>query len=448
VAGELDPDQWQLLGVTVETLDATPEATTARATWSNFSLIAHVEMAHLRGVSVVLFLGRPWGWLRRYPQLAYHLRRTYPFVVERDDCVAVALQQDLTPREVSSLAVLEEIILRFYWCFGRSPAILDWRTDLQLTARLPQYAVFSPIAPQEALPYLDRSVDIVITPTGDAAQVGEATRVASAATVAVSPPEHPGSSSVEDAAERSGAGESVVMIGEMALSTPPAVSVVIPLFGDGHGFETAVRGLHRTVPYGLACEIVLAGGNQPAWREVVQPAQATGFNFVQVKAGPDHGVRCTEGARAATGDFLVILAEDALLLPQWLFFALRTFRDHPDAAVVGGKIVDTGGYVESLVDGEAVLAGNPDLRTDGDDPAHSFVRRVDACATTLLITRRDAFEDVGGFTGSTPAEAGVDYCRRVRARGGSVYFQPKAAAIHPMAGVRTGVRTPVGADAS
>jgi hypothetical protein len=72
--------------------------------------------------------------------------------------------------------------------------MLDWNAGLDLGAILPECTVFSPPDVSGPLPYLDRSVDIVVCPRGTSA-AADARRVANALVIQVSRRRRAGGSS-------------------------------------------------------------------------------------------------------------------------------------------------------------------------------------------------------------------------------------------------------------
>ena len=84
------------------------------------------------------------------------------------------------PREISS------VISDFQDRMQREPSILDWTATLHLAEKLHHLAVCSPLIDNaKVLPYLDRSIDIVVMPTAAPDRISEARRVADAAVVQI-----------------------------------------------------------------------------------------------------------------------------------------------------------------------------------------------------------------------------------------------------------------------
>ncbi|PZS07393.1 MAG: hypothetical protein DLM70_03550, partial [Chloroflexi bacterium] len=100
---------------------------------------------------------------------------------------------------------------------------------------------------------------------------------------------------------------------------------------------------------------------------------------------------CNRGAAHAGSDILVFLDPGVLPLPGLVPALVRTFRDYPQAAVVGAKMISAEGRLEEA--GGVVLAdGSRTGLSDGDrevsDPAYTCVRQVDYASRALFATRR------------------------------------------------------------
>jgi GT2 family glycosyltransferase len=154
---------------------------------------------------------------------------------------------------------------------------------------------------------------------------------------------------------------------------------------------------------------------------------------------------CNRGASVGTGDIVLLLNNDTLPQAGWLDALLRTFRDHPDAGAVGGKLVypdgrlqEAGGVIFS--DGSAANFGRGDFEIDA--PLYNYFREVDYVTGALIATRRSLFEKIGGLdTHYRPIYyEETDYCFRVRKAGYKVYYQPDSLVIH-LEGVTCGTDT-------
>jgi hypothetical protein len=79
---------------------------------------------------------------------------------------------------------LETAVARVRERIDHEPVVLDFRTGLELASHYPALTIFQPVAVDDpALPYLDRTIDLVVTDGTSPEAVAEARRVAAVATV-------------------------------------------------------------------------------------------------------------------------------------------------------------------------------------------------------------------------------------------------------------------------
>jgi len=246
----------------------------------------------------------------------------------------------------------------------------------------------------------------------------------------VRPPVHDPSTGVAPTAAR--------LLAEHPGRAPGRVSVVIP-FRDR---PELLRGCLRSIRSGSALphEIILVdnASREPAtlhylWR--LQTRQAArvvpspgAFNFSRV---------CNDGAREASGDYLLFLNNDTEVLTlDWIDRLVRVAAA-PGVGVVGATLLYPDGTlqhagIQPRRDGRWVHVhrGRP-----GDFPGPRGelreVRAVPAVTGACLLVRRDLFWSLGGFREDLPITYGdIDLCRRARERGLLVAVTPHARLVH------------------
>ena len=141
-----------------------------------------------------------------------------------------------------------------------------------------------------------------------------------------------------------------------------------------------------------------------------------------------------QGAAQARGDHLLLLNNDAILLPGTLSALANTIESSPDIGAVGGKIVFLDGRLQeagSIVWNNGTCFGYG-RGHDPLAPPYMFRRDVDYCSGALLLTRKDLFEQLGGFDEvfSPAYYEETDYCIRLWDAGYRVVFEPSAAILH------------------
>ena len=141
-----------------------------------------------------------------------------------------------------------------------------------------------------------------------------------------------------------------------------------------------------------------------------------------------------QAAREAKGEHILLLNNDAQLLPNTVRSALHTLTSAPDIGAVGGKIVLMDG---SLQEAGSIIWNNGSCfgYGRGDDPLapeYMFRRDVDYCSGAFLMTPRGVWEQLGGFDEAfKPAYyEEADYCMRLWERGLRVVYEPDAIVIH------------------
>lgn len=337
---------------------------------------------------------------------------------------------------------VEALVNQFRGRMERDPSILNWNTGLNLAAALPQVVVFSPpyTNGHYVLPYLDRSVDIVVVSGGDPRQLAEAHRVASAAVVRA----HGVDAAHGRRAPGSGAAKSRIrleaewkegVVGEGAL---PGASIVIPVYNKVEYTEKCLAQLFATLPHNFRGEIIVVDdASSDATPEALARWARKDDRITVLRNERNQGFihSCNRGAEAARGEVLVFLNNDTLPQPGWLPPLLRVFRERPDAGAVGGKLLypdgtlqEAGGIIFS--DASGCNFGRKDKSPHS--PLYSFLREVDYCSGALLATPRALFLSLGGFdTRYAPAYyEDTDYCFSLREAGRKVYYQPESVIIH------------------
>ncbi len=141
-----------------------------------------------------------------------------------------------------------------------------------------------------------------------------------------------------------------------------------------------------------------------------------------------------QGAALARGAHLLLLNNDAILLPGAIDSLAATIESSPDIGAVGGKIVFLDGRLQeagSIIWNNGTCFGYG----RGDDPLappYMFRRDVDYCSGALLLMRKNLFEQLGGFDEvfSPAYYEETDYCVRLWDAGYRVVFEPGAAILH------------------
>ncbi len=332
--------------------------------------------------------------------------------------------------------LLDPVIAEFENRFEREPEILDWYTGLNLAACFPGRIVFSPPCDDRTLPYLDHSIDLVVIASSEPEIAREAQRAARGAVVrsTLSDREEQPSASTNETIRLA----NVDWQSSAVEPARPSVSIIIPCHNGAAHTEKCLGALAETLPSHFRGEIlVVDDASTDETPELLTRWMTRNPQLKCLRNETNVGFlsSCNRAAQAAEGEMLVFLNNDTQPLTGWLGALLRTFREHPDAGAVGGKLILRDGSLQeagSIVfcDGSAANFGRGDRELDA--PLYNYVRAVDYCSGACLATPRQLFLELGGFDARyAPAYyEDTDYCFQIRARGFRVYYQPECAVIH------------------
>lgn len=142
---------------------------------------------------------------------------------------------------------------------------------------------------------------------------------------------------------------------------------------------------------------------------------------------------CNQGAARARGHYLLLLNNDAELMPGSLNAAIAILQD-PEVGAVGGRIINFSGHLQEAgqllwSDGSSMGYGRGDIC---DRPQYMFRRDVDYCSAAFLLTRTQLFRELGGFDEAfSPAYyEETDFCIKLWERGLRVVYEPRATILH------------------
>lgn len=242
---------------------------------------------------------------------------------------------------------------------------------------------------------------------------------------------------------------------------PPApflVDIVMPIFGEWSMAEKALA----SVPLAMAgvaegYTVTVVDNGTPAWADDagkrVEPAdQAIGIKnllrqqdrLLRLEQNIGYPGGCNYGASKTRSPLILVWSADVVMQPGSIVNLVRELDD-PQVAIAAPLLV----FPENCPHGPPgkVQSAGIAFNIKGE-PFHIFIgwspenkrvtqrREMQAVTGALLLIRRSAFAEVGGFNPAYGAGTfeDMDLCFSVRSKGRKVIFNPFARGTHYVAG--------------
>jgi GT2 family glycosyltransferase len=221
---------------------------------------------------------------------------------------------------------------------------------------------------------------------------------------------------------------------KLARSDDPRVSVIISCSTRTDLLARCLQSLARFAPAHIPFETIVVLNGPDAGKESELPAAISGVDVVRSAVNLGVAGAANLARSHARGTYLILLHDDAEIVPGWMEALVETADAHPEAAAVGSKVLFPDGTLQSagmILWREAFTSP----RWVGEPPAADTFRTtdpVDYCATASLLVRAKAWDEVGGLDEELyPAYfVDVDLCMALRQCGYVILFEPRSQAHH------------------
>lgn len=219
----------------------------------------------------------------------------------------------------------------------------------------------------------------------------------------------------------------------------PRVSVVVPFRDEPALLERCVRSL-LAAPGHDRLEVVLVDNDSvlPETEALLDELAQDPRTRIVRAPGPFRWAEVNNaGVRAASGELLLFANNDVEAVSEGWLTALVAHAQRPEVGAVGARLLYPDGRVQhaGVAFPLGLAAGHLLHDLPGDAPGYLglAVLTHDCSAVTgaCLMTRRELYEELGGFDPLFPVAYGdVDYCLRLRERGLLVVYTPLAELVH------------------
>jgi ADP-heptose:LPS heptosyltransferase/GT2 family glycosyltransferase len=220
------------------------------------------------------------------------------------------------------------------------------------------------------------------------------------------------------------------------VASPGRVSIIVPTRAAKGLIKTCIETLRALTDYSNF-EVVCIDDIPEPEREWKRWLRANADKVVEVGEPFNWSRFNNRGATAAEGEFLLFLNDDVEIIePGWLR-AMIEHAQRPEVGVVGPQLLypdatvqHAGMFLADLGVGRHVFR-----HQRRDEPGYFGLaltqRNVTAVTGACLLTRREIFEEVGGFEEAHQViNNDLDYCLKIRSRGLLCVFTPYAVLVH------------------
>ena len=225
------------------------------------------------------------------------------------------------------------------------------------------------------------------------------------------------------------------------------LSVVIVNWNAGRALDDCLASLFASTPVG-ALEVLLVDNASTDGSQARAARDYPGIKILQNAENRGFAPGANQGLEWAVGELMLLLNPDAMLQPSTLSLLVDFMNEHPEAAVVGPRLLNPDGTVQGsarrdpspwtgLFGRDAPLTrlfpNNPVSRRELPNLCHvgDAPLEVDWISGACLLVRRAAYEQVGGLDERFFLFwEDADWCRRFRRAGWKVYYLPTAVGTH------------------
>lgn len=210
---------------------------------------------------------------------------------------------------------------------------------------------------------------------------------------------------------------------------------MIATYKQGELLRDCLASLHEVLgPPGDFYEVILViNGAQFEWTNaLVEVLRGVQVIDSPINLGFSGGYNL--GASKATGDYIVLLNDDTVVLPNWLEPMIADVERLPDVGAVGSCNLSFEGTIEEA--GSVIFSNGSTMGVGRDKPADDlewdFVREVDYLSASSMLLPRAAWEAVGGLNiRFHPAyHEDVDLCLRLKEAGYRIIYEPRSKVKH------------------
>jgi hypothetical protein len=228
-------------------------------------------------------------------------------------------------------------------------------------------------------------------------------------------------------------------------ATHPELSVIIVSWNVSDLLQQALRSLYEHWENHETLEVIVV--DNASTDDTVQQVADHAPEATLIVNHENRGFTASnnQGLEAARGDFLLLLNPDTEIRGDALRTMVDTMRRHSEVGLLGPKLLNADGTVQSsrrrfptlpilFLESTWLQSITPRsmlVHYYMKDQPDTDYHQVDWVTGAAMLTRREVVQDVGGLDeGFFMYSEELDWCRRIREAGWSIAYTPAAEIVH------------------
>jgi len=224
-------------------------------------------------------------------------------------------------------------------------------------------------------------------------------------------------------------GHSVIDLESYALQKK--VSIIIPVFNQLEYTKQCLEALIKNTPDELYEVIIVDNASTDGTREFLACFEGD-VKIITNEENLGFAKACNQGAKAASGKYVVFLNNDTVPQPGWLEEMIKVAESDDGVGIVGSKLLYPDGTIQHA--GIEFINGIPDhphRYSSSNIPEANKLRELDMVTGACLLIKRELFNQLDGFDESYKnGVEDIDLCLKVREKGFKVIYTPKSVLYH------------------
>ncbi len=212
-----------------------------------------------------------------------------------------------------------------------------------------------------------------------------------------------------------------------------SASIVIPVHNKATITRQCLDALLAEPEDGVEREIIVVDDGSADSTQSMLSGYGSRIRVIRNEAALGFAGACNAGAAAAKNEYIVLLNNDTIPTSGWLENLVSHAAAHPEAAVVGVKLLFPNDTVQhaGVVFGLDLLPHHIYIGFPASHPATAFSRRFQVVTAACALFRREPWEQLGGLdTAYRNGWEDVDYCLRSGEAGYEVHYCAESVLYH------------------